>query len=72
MCDNEAVVKSSSFSEATLKKKHCYIAFNKVHEAIAAGKLLIYYERTGSNLADLLTKVLSSSKRTPMVQALSS
>ena len=62
-CNNESVVKSSSFPESTLKKKHCSIAYHKVREAVAAGKQLIYYEHTSSNLvADLFTKVLSHSK----------
>ena len=69
-CDNESVVKSSSFPESALKKKHCSIAYNKVRESVAAGKLLIYYESTNSNLADLLTKVLSHSKRQGLVQAI--
>jgi hypothetical protein len=69
-CDNEAVVKSSSFPESALKKKHCSIAYNKVRESVAAGKLLMYYESTQSNLADLLTKVLSHVKRHGLVQAI--
>ena len=70
MCDNDAVVKSSSFAESTLKKRHCSIAFHKVRESVAAGKMLIYYEKSGSNLADLLTKVMNAGKRHPLVQAL--
>ena len=69
-CDNESVVKSSSFPESTLKKKHCSIAYHKVREAVAAGKQLIYYEHTSSNLADLFTKVLSYSKRSGLVDAI--
>ena len=71
-CDNDSVVVSGSHADATLKKKHCSVAFHKVREAVAAGKLLIYYERSSSNLADLLTKVLSKNKRTPLVQAIMS
>ena len=69
-CDNEGVVKSSSFPESALKKKHCSIAYNKVRESVAAGKLLMFYESTNSNLADLLTKVLSHTKRQGLVQAI--
>ena len=69
-CDNESVVKSSTFPESTLKKKHCSIAYHKVREAVAAGKQLIYYENTSSNLADLFTKVLSHSKRSNLVDAI--
>jgi hypothetical protein len=69
-CDNEAVVKSSSFPESTLKKKHCSIAYHRVREAIAAEKLLVYHEKTDSNLADLFTKILPGHKRLPLVQAI--
>jgi hypothetical protein len=69
-CDNESVVKSSTYAESSLKKKHCSIAYHRVREAIAAGKLLVYYESTKTNLADLLTKPLSASTRSGLVQAL--
>ena len=69
-CDNESVVKSSTFLESTLKKKHVSIVFHRIREAVAAGKILIYYEASGSNLADLLTKVLPNLKRLPLVQAI--
>lgn len=70
LCDNEAVVKSSTFAESTLKKKHCSIAFHKVRECVAAGRLLIYHERSESNVADLLTKSLSYRKRHNLIRAL--
>ena len=69
-CDNESVVKSSSRPESSLKKKHCSVAYHKVREAIAAGKLLVYYESTSSNIADLFTKVLPHSKRYPLVKSM--
>jgi hypothetical protein len=69
-CDNESVVKSSIIPESRLKKKHCSIAYHRVREAISAGVLLVYYERSETNLADLLTKVLTANKREPLVQAL--
>ena len=70
MCDNDSVVKSSTFAESTLKKKHCSIAYHKVRESVAAGKLLIYYEKSSSNLADLLTKVMNAAKRHPLIQGI--
>ena len=70
LCDNESVVKSISYPESTLKKKHCSVAYHKIREAVAAGKVLIYYEKSESNLADLLTKPLPAVKRMPLVQAL--
>ena len=70
LCDNESVVKSSSYPESTLKKKHCSVAYHKVREAVAAGKALIYYEKSETNLADLLTKPLPIIKQRPLIQAL--
>lgn len=69
-CDNESVVNSSGYPETVLKKKHCSVAYHKVRESVAAGKTLVYYESTNSNLADLFTKPLSASKRIPLVQAI--
>ena len=68
-CDNESVVKSSTFPESALKKKHCSVAYHKVREAVAADKLLIYYESTDTNIADLFTKVLPIQKRLPLIQS---
>ena len=70
LCDNESVVNSSSYPDSSLKKKHCSVAYHKVREVVAAGKALIYYEKSESNLADLLTKPLTAIKRRPLVQAL--
>ena len=69
-CDNESVVNSSSYPETVLKKKHCSVAYHKVRETVAAGKALIFYENTNTNLADLFTKCLSATKRQPLVQAI--
>ena len=63
-------MKSSTFPESTLKKKHVSIAFHRIRKAVAARKILIYYETSATNLADLLTKVLPNSKRLPLVQAI--
>ena len=68
LCDNESVVVSSSYPEATLKKKHCSVAYHKVCEA--AGKMLICYEKSESNLADLLNKPLPSIKQKSLIQAI--
>ena len=37
---------------------------------MAAGTILIYYETSEKNLADLLTKVLPANKREPLIQGL--
>ena len=62
-CDNEHVMKSTMMVEFTLKKKHLSIAYQKSREAVAAGVMLVFYEKTGSNHADLFTKVLESINR---------
>ena len=69
-CDNESIVKSSSIPESTLKKKHVLITYQKIREAVVAKKILIYYESTGSNLADLFTKVLNHVKRHPLIPSI--
>ena len=69
-CDNDSVVTSSTFPESTLKKNHCSIAYNKIRESFAAGTLLVFYENTKSNIADLLTKVLPYETRKKLIQAI--
>ena len=69
-CDNKLVVINSSHPDSALKKKHCSIAYHKVREAIAAHKQLVYYEKTETNLADLLTKPLHHLKRLPLIDAI--
>ena len=58
-CDNESVVKNTSYVESKLRKKHCSVAYHKIRESIAVGTILLFHERSESNLADLLTKSLS-------------
>ena len=60
-CDNESVVINSSHLKSPIKKKHCSIAYHRIRKAIAGGKQLVSFEGTASNLADLLTKLLSLS-----------
>ena len=69
-CDNESVVKSTTIPESRLKKKHNSIAYHRIREAVAAGIIIIYFEASESNLADLLTKVLPANKREPLIQGL--
>ena len=69
-CDNEAVVKCTSFPESALKRKHCSVAYAKVRCAIAAGIVLLYYVESKMNLADLLTKVLPYSRRTEIIRSI--
>ena len=69
-CDNEAVVKSGSHPEITLRKKTAAIAFHQIREAVASSKILLYYEKSASNIADLFTKTLSKSKRQELIRCI--
>ena len=66
--DNNAVIINTSVPESTLKKKHHSINYNYVRESVAAGIVLIYKVDTGSNLADLFTKLLDQVTRKNVVQ----
>ena len=68
--DNKSVVINTSFPNSTLKKKHCAVAHGKVKSAIASGIALVYFERSETNIADLLTKVLPYSKRERLVRSI--
>jgi hypothetical protein len=61
--DNLSVVKNSSIPESQLKKKSNSIAYHYVRERSAAGTVVISHEPTGSNLADMLTKIQSGPVR---------
>ena len=69
-CDNQAAVKSGSNPDTRLQKKHNSIAFHRIREAVAGGWILIYHEDGQSNLADLLTKVLSIERRRKLILGL--
>jgi hypothetical protein len=56
--DNEAAFKNCSTPESTIKKKHHSIACHRNREAVAAGTAHLAKEETGTNLSDLLTKIL--------------
>ena len=68
--DNNSVIINSSVPESTLKKKHHSVNYNYVREAVAAGMALIFKVDTGSNLADLFTKLLNKDTRKEMVQSI--
>ena len=69
-CDNQAVVMNASFPESTLKKKHCAVAYGKIRSSIAAGIALVYFESSETNIADLLTKLLSSLRRAKLIKCI--
>ena len=66
-CDNSAVV-TNTRPESTLKKKHAAINYHRVREAIAAGTIKVAKENTQTNLADLLTKLMSGPKMKELLQ----
>ena len=62
-CNNRGVVRNASIPESTLMKKHNAINYHAVREAAAAGIIHVGKEDGETNVADLLTKVLSGEKR---------
>jgi hypothetical protein len=63
MCDNQGVVKNTSIPESPLSKKHNAINYHIIRESAAMGMLRVGKEDTETNLADLLTKILSEPRR---------
>ena len=70
LCDNQSVIKNGSFPESVLKKKHCSVAYHIVREHVAAKKVLLFYENSKSNLADLFTKVLNLDSRQKLLKGI--
>jgi len=69
-CDNDAVVKTTSSADATLKKKHCSVAYHRIRESVSAGIIIILYESTSTNLANLLTKSLNCVTRRELMSGI--
>jgi hypothetical protein len=63
LCDNQGVVKNTSIPEFTLNKKHNAINYHIIRESAAMGTLRVGKEATETNLAYLLTKILSQPRR---------
>ena len=63
LCDNESVVKNSSKIESALDKKHNALAYHAVRWAVAAGSVRIGKVDGKFNLADAMTKRLTSVRR---------
>ena len=62
-CDNEAVFKNVSIPISVLSKKHHSVAYHFCRQAVAMGMIKIAKECSGTNLADLFTKVLPRATR---------
>jgi hypothetical protein len=69
-CDNQGVVYNTSIPESTLNKKHNAINYHVVREAVAAKILRVTKEESETNLADLLTKVLSQERRKQLLHSI--
>jgi hypothetical protein len=67
-CDNEAVVKSTTAPESTLKKKHNAICYHRAREAQAAGYIRLCKILGTENRADAFTKVLVGAYRLYLLQ----
>jgi hypothetical protein len=70
LCDNQGVVKNTSIPESTLTKKHNAINYHIIREAVAMGIIRVGKEDTETNLADLLTKILSQPRREKLLQSI--
>jgi hypothetical protein len=70
LCDNQGVVKNTSIPESTLTKKHNTINYHIIRESAAMGMLRVGKEDTETNLADLLTKILSQPRREKLLQSI--
>ena len=54
--DNESVVNSACAPQAKLHKRHVFLSFHRVREAIAAGVMTFRFIQGKDNPADILTK----------------
>ncbi len=68
--DNESAVKASALVERRLSKKHNAICFHAMREAVAGGWLKVGWEPTGSNIADVFTKLLSPDDRRRLLNSI--
>jgi hypothetical protein len=66
--DNMSVIKNSSTPASMLKKKSNSIAYHYVRERAASGAIVVSYEPTEANLADMLTKTQSGPTRLRLVR----
>lgn len=56
--DNEAVIKNTSMSESTLKKKSQSIAYHFIRQGVIRDKCLITHIHSEYNCSDTLTKTV--------------
>ena len=63
LCDNLSVVQNSSVLSLTLNKKHSSIAYHSTRWHVAAAVIRVAWINTDDNLADAMTKRLTTEKR---------
>ena len=63
ICDKLSVVRNSSILSSTLNKKHSSIAYHSCRWHVAARVIRVTWIHTDDNLADAMTKRLTSEKR---------
>ncbi len=68
--DNMSVIKNTSLPESTLNKKSNAVCYHAVRESVAMGETLMMHIPGAENPTDLMSKVLSGSKRQYLVQNL--
>ena len=66
--DNMSVIRNSSVPESMLKKKSNSIAYHYVRERAAMGHIVVSYEPSATNLADMLTKIQTGVVRSKLAQ----
>jgi hypothetical protein len=69
-CDNNSVVTNSIVPQSTLHKKHNFVAYHKVREAVASQMVRIAHEKGKNNLSDVLTKFLPAPSFKKCVQCI--
>ena len=66
--DNQAMVHSSKFPEARLNKRHNILSFHFVRDIISKGYISMNHIRSGSNIADILSKHWSHKSAYPLIR----
>ena len=66
-CDKNSVVMNNALPEYNLKKKHVSIFYHLVREVCASHLMMIKYENSEYNLADILTKLIPVTNKIELV-----
>ncbi len=66
--DNKSVVTSSTLPRSILKKRHHFLAYHRVREAIASGIIKFFHMAGTENPSDVLTKNLSHTLAWPLIK----